>query len=175
MINFANESPAYAVLYRGNANNGWSASVVDLDCGVITSSRCNLTKDPGAYAVLYTRQPDGKWLAEVVDLPGCKASRPEIAQARIAAKDLARKALAIYAERDEPAPRPVTICHYTRPTDFQMNVATEVTILEEVAEAVVSAVTRHRQEHGITPPSSTVCGYVFLAEDGKSDDSKEDA
>lgn len=168
---FAEENPAYAVLYKPDADNDWSARVVDLECGVVTGSRCRLTKEPDAYAVLYTPQPDGKWLAEIVDLPECKASRPEIAQARATAKDSAKKALASYAERGEAAPKPVTICYYTRPSDFQTHGGTEDTILEAVEEAVVKAVAQHRKDHGATPRSSSVCGYVTLSEDTSTDDS----
>ncbi len=161
--NPVNESPAYVVLYHPSSGNEWSARVVDLDCQVITSGHCRLTKDPNAYAVLYTPQPDKKWLADILDIPGCSASRPEIAQARVAVKYLAKRTLASYSERGEQAPRPVTICYYTRPTDFQMYQGREITILEAVAEAVIEAVTRHRRERGKTPQPVSVCGYVSLS------------
>lgn len=167
--NFADDSPAYAVLYSPDVSHGWSARVVDLDCGVIINGRCNLTKDPESFAVLYSPQPDNKWLAEIVDIPGCSVSRPEIAQARVAVKDLAKKTLAKFTERNEPAPQPVTHCHYTRPTDLQLYSGRETTILEAVAAAVAAVVTRSLQGSGTTPPAFSVCGYVLLSEDGNSE------
>lgn len=160
---FANESPAYAVLHRPTDDSGWSARIVDLDSHVVTGDRCSLTKAPDAYAVLYSPQTDGRWLAEIVDLPGCNATRPEIAQARIAAKALAVKALAGYKERGEPVPSPVTFCHYTRPTDFQLNRGLGRTIVEDVAEAVTNLVARHRHGQGTSPRATSVCGYVSLS------------
>jgi len=171
--NFANESPAFAVLYHPVDDNGSSARIVDLNSHIVSAEPCNLTKAQDAYAVLYTPQPDGKWLAEIVDLPGCSATRPEIAQARIGAKALAMKVLGGHKARGEPAPPAVTFCHYTRPTDAELNRGVDRTIVEEVADAVANLVDQHRREQGTTPQASTLCGYVSLSSHDKDEAGEE--
>lgn len=152
---FAQQNPAYAVLFKPESQDRWRASVPDIPECVAFGDVSDLKKLAPAYAVLYALQRDGRWQATVLDVPGCVARGKDVGVAKVAANQKLKAALAKYASRQQTPPPPVTMCHYIRPNSPYPLVAHAT-----ASAAITQAVRDYRDSQGPLPPAVSVCGYV---------------
>jgi len=152
---FAQQNPAYAVLYTPDGDNRWLARVPDIPECEARGHGDALAKAAPAYAVLYSLEQDGRWRATVLDIPGCEARGKDVGVAKVAANQKLKTMLAKYRKKGLSAPLPLTRCHYIRPNSPHSLVG------QQTATAAITEVVRaYRETHGTLPPAATVCGYV---------------
>ena len=165
---FAQQNPAYAVLYTPEGENRWHARVPDIPECSASGDGSDLRKAPPAYAVLYTLEGEGRWRATIVDIPGCQARGKDVGKAKVAARQKLKAVLAKYQQKRQLAPPPETMCHYIRPNSPHLMVAGAT-----ATAAITEAVRDFQNTHGTLPPAAAVCGYVDPTT--KDDEKDEDA
>jgi len=152
---FAQQNPAYAVLYTPEPDDRWRARVIDIPECEAFGDGSDLRKEPTAYAVLYTPEAEGHWRARVVDIPGCEVSRPGVALAKIAARERVKNVLEKCRQNGQPMPAATSNICYVRPNSQHRGLGGK-----SATEALGEVLKAYREAHGTLPPAVSVCGYV---------------